>query len=167
MPPGFLFSHASSRAARSLAFVQWRSTCDRVILGPLQNQQLLSVRLRILFRNTAEHQWPVLIWAAVLAMEFLALSMHDFFGGGGGISSVPWCLGSAWQVSFAVRNLSDDRSLRKAREMTGDQLVFSDAAPASRSTFSLPGISHSSLTLPSFRSKNQNASVGSSQERPS
>jgi len=93
MLPGFLFSHASSRAARSLAFAQWRSTWDRVILGPLQNQQLLSARLRILFRKTAERQWPVLIWAAALAMEFLALSMQDFFGGGGGISSVPWCLG--------------------------------------------------------------------------
>jgi len=69
MLPGFLFSHASSRAARSLAFAQWRSTWDRVILGPLQNQQLLSARLRILFKNTAERQWPVLICAAALAME--------------------------------------------------------------------------------------------------
>jgi len=88
MLPGCLFSHASSRAARSLAFAQWRSTWDRVILGPLQNQQLSSVRLRILFRKTAERQWPVLIWAAVLAMEFLTLSMHDFLGGGGGIEYV-------------------------------------------------------------------------------
>jgi len=112
MPPGFFPSQASSRAARILAFVQWRSTCDRVILGPLQNQQLSSVRLRILLRNTAERQWPVRIWAVVRAMEFFALSMHDFLGDGGEISSVPWCLGSACHFSLASRNFSEIRSLR-------------------------------------------------------
>jgi len=112
MPPGFLFSRASSRAARNLAFAQWRGAWGRVILGPLQNQQLLSVRLRILFRKAAERQWPVLIRAAVLAMEFLARSMHDFLGGGGEISSTPWCFGSACQASFAARKRSEDRSLR-------------------------------------------------------
>jgi len=62
----------------------------------MQNQQLLSARFRILFRNTAERQWPIRIWAAVLAMEFLALSMRDFFGGGGGISLVPWFFGKTY-----------------------------------------------------------------------
>jgi len=38
----------------------------------------------------------VLIWAAVLAMEFLLLSMHDFLGGGGGS---PRCRGS-WRTSI-------------------------------------------------------------------
>jgi hypothetical protein len=43
-------------------------------------------------------------------MEFLALSSIDFFGGGGGISSVPWCAGLACQVSFASRYLGRDES---------------------------------------------------------
>jgi len=103
-------------------------------LGPLQSQQLLSVRLRILFRETAERQWPVRIRAAVLAMEFLASSMHDFFGGGGGISSVPWFLGSLCQASFAFLNFSEIRSLRYAIEAVGTRwLLCPRACPLLRS----------------------------------
>jgi len=73
--PGFCFP--TPLLARHAA---WRSrsgesTWDRVILGPLQNQQLLLVRLRILFRKTAERQWPVLIWAQV--GDVLVTRMHD------------------------------------------------------------------------------------------
>jgi len=56
MLPGSLPSQASSRAARSLAFVQWRRVWDLVIFGPWQNQHLSSRRFLILLRKTTERQ---------------------------------------------------------------------------------------------------------------
>ena len=92
--PGSLPSHASARAARKLSIVQCSKVWDLVIFRSWQNQHWSSPRFLIRLKYTAERQWPILIWAAVLAMEFLVRSMHDFFGGGGGISSAPWCVGS-------------------------------------------------------------------------
>jgi hypothetical protein len=52
------------------------------------------------------------------AVEFPAPSNIDFLGGGGGISSVPRCAGSACHFSLASRNLSEMRSLMCDRDMT-------------------------------------------------
>jgi len=46
-------------------------------------------RFLIHLRHSADRQWFVLICATVRAIEFLALSIHGFFGGGGGIARVP------------------------------------------------------------------------------
>jgi hypothetical protein len=73
-------------------------------------------------------------------MEFLTLSSIDFFGGGGGISSVPWCAGSACQVSFASRYLSEMRSRIWARDIVPCVPTISAALPASWSARSLPGV---------------------------
>jgi len=66
---------------------------EHVRPGPLQNQQLLSARLRFLLMKTVERQCPVRTWAATLAMEFLVLSMQDFLGGGGGSLQRRGCAG--------------------------------------------------------------------------
>jgi len=69
----------------------WRRTWDLDIRTlPRQNRHLSSCRFRVLFRYSADLQWPVRICAAVRASALLALSMRDFLGGGRGISSVPW-----------------------------------------------------------------------------
>jgi hypothetical protein len=57
---------------------------------PPQNQQWLSLRLRILFRKTAERQWLVRIWAAILATEYHAALLWG--GGGGGRVVMPGVL---------------------------------------------------------------------------
>jgi hypothetical protein len=75
---GFLPSHASTLAATNVALGQWSRAWDLVILAfPSQNQQLSSLLFLILLKYTADRQWPVLICAAVRAMEFLARSMQD------------------------------------------------------------------------------------------
>jgi len=74
---------------------------------PWQNQHLSSCRFLMRLRYSAEHQWFVRIWVAVRAMAFLALSMQDFFGGGGGIARAPWLAGLSFQACLAVRNFSD------------------------------------------------------------
>jgi hypothetical protein len=105
---GFLPSHASTLAAANVALGQWSRAWDLVILAfPSQNQQLSSLLFLILLRYTADRQWPVLICAAVRAMEFLARSMQDFFAGGGGISSLPWWRGSSSHLFLLFRNFSD------------------------------------------------------------
>ena len=85
--PGSLFSHASAHVARNLAFVQCSRVRDLVILRSWQNQHLSSLRFLIRLKQTAERQWTILIWAAVLAMAFPVRSRQDFLGGSGGISS--------------------------------------------------------------------------------
>jgi hypothetical protein len=73
-------------------------------------------------------------------MEFLAQSMHDFLGGGGGVSSTPWCWGFACHWSLGFRNFSEIRSFRYVTEVTGDQDAFSAALPARASGLSFPGV---------------------------
>jgi hypothetical protein len=113
--PGPLPSHASTLAALNPSFGLCSKTWDRVILA--QNQHLSSA-LFVILRYTTERQCPVWICAAVLASEFGALSRCDFFGSGGGTSSVPWWAGSPCQASFAA--LYDIQSSRCAMEVTGD-----------------------------------------------
>jgi len=52
----------------------------------------------IRIKYSADRQWFVRICAAVRARAFLALSMDDFLGGGGGIVRVPWLGGSSFHA---------------------------------------------------------------------
>jgi len=82
-PPGSRPSQASALAAATLG--QWSSTWERDMRAcPWQNQHLSSSCFLILFRYSAERQWPVRIWATVRAMAFRAESRQDFLGGGWG-----------------------------------------------------------------------------------
>jgi hypothetical protein len=58
----------------------------------------------------------------VRARAFRILSRHDFFGGGGGISSVPWWSGDLCHSSFLVLYLSEIRSLRWATHLIASDL---------------------------------------------
>ena len=87
-----------------------------------------------------------MIWAAARAMAFRVLSNIDFLGGGGGISMVPWCRGSACHRSLAERNSSEICSLTKARETFVYGPTLAAASPARQSARSLPGMHEWPLT---------------------
>jgi hypothetical protein len=88
----------------------------------------------------------------VRASAFRMLPRQDFFGGGGGISSVPWCPGNFCQDAFALLNRSEIRSLRWAIDLSREYPGLPAARPAGTSAFSFPGtpscpLTHTTLTV--------------------
>jgi hypothetical protein len=71
---------------------------------------------------------------------------HGLLGGGGGVSSMPWCAGSACHACFASRNLSEMRSLMCTKDMVVCVPTIPAACPASWSARSLPGVPARPLT---------------------
>ena len=65
--------------------------------------------------------------------------MQDFLGGGGGISSVPWFLGSSCQILLDSLYRSEIWSLRCEMEITLDHDSAFAALPAKVSALSFPG----------------------------